>query len=211
MSQSRHTPRVAVLLLNLFAQGEEAASLLGDLSEESFEVAAKSGTAAARQWYWRQTLKTLAHLFACDFRNAPWSTSALLIGGFLLSRFVSSVPDRILSAMTDKYLFYWSNHFHAYMFLATDGMLISHLIAVTLVGSTIALAAKGKEMLAPTALALVLAGMAVIGSIVVTAKTADASFLWIAAVQSSNSFAMVAGAAIVRMRRRSAQAQPRPA
>jgi hypothetical protein len=211
MSQSSHTPRVAVLLLNLFAQGEEAASLLGDLSEESFEVEAKSGTAAARQWYWRQTLKTLAHLFACDFRNAPWSTSALVIGGFLLSRFASSVPGRILSAVTDKYLFYWSNHFHVYMFLATDGMLISHIIASAFVGSSIALAAKGKELLAPTVLALVFGAMGLLASIVVMAKTADASFLWIAAVQSADSFAMVAGAAIVRMRRNAAQAQGRPA
>jgi hypothetical protein len=207
MSHSIRPPRVAVWLLSLFVQGAGSDSILGDLSEEFFEVASKSGTTQARRWYWRQSRKTIVHIFGGAFREAPWSTLATLLGGMLLLRFVSGLPDRLLSAVTDKYLFYWSNHFKLYMFCATDGMLIAHFIASLLVGIILALAAKGREMVAATTLALMLGVMGLVGAFEVVAKTGDVSFLWIAAVQSFDSFAILVGAAIVRRRRSAATAQ----
>ena len=67
-------PRIANWLVNLFAGGEEAESLVGDMLEEFSNFASKSGVAFARSWYWRQTRKTIAHLVGNAFRVAPWLT-----------------------------------------------------------------------------------------------------------------------------------------
>jgi hypothetical protein len=53
----------------------------GDLLEEFSQLASKSGIAFARSWYWRQTLKSLVHLAGAGFRNTPWSTFAIVMGG----------------------------------------------------------------------------------------------------------------------------------
>jgi len=55
-------PRPAVWLVNLFTSAEEAESIRGDLLEEYFHLMSKSGVAFAQNWYWRQTVKTIAHL-----------------------------------------------------------------------------------------------------------------------------------------------------
>jgi hypothetical protein len=105
-------PRIAAWLVKLFVSaGEE--SILGDLIEEYTDLALKSGFAFARRWYWRQAVKTIAHLGGNGFRGAPWSTAAAVIGGFVLHRFVSGLPDKVLSAVTDRYLAFWSTHFKA--------------------------------------------------------------------------------------------------
>jgi hypothetical protein len=148
-------PRVATWLVNLFTPTEEAESILGDLLEEYSHLASKSGVAFARSWYWRQTVKTIAHLIGTGFTVAPWSTAAAVVGGFLLHRFFSGLPDNVLSAVTDRYLVYWSNHFEAYRFWATDGMLIAHLTASMFVGCMVALAAKGREMVATMTLGFI--------------------------------------------------------
>jgi hypothetical protein len=147
-------PRLALWLVNLFAAGEEAESILGDLLEEYSQLASNAGAAVARSWYWRQAVKTVAHLGGTGFRGAPWSTSAAVIGGFVLHRFVSGLPDKILSAVTDRYLAFWSTHFKAYIWML-NGMPIEHLIGSMFVGFVVALAAKGREMIATTTLALV--------------------------------------------------------
>jgi len=48
-------PRTATWLVVMFAS-EEKDSLEGDLLEEFSDLAARSGAAVARRWYWRQTL-----------------------------------------------------------------------------------------------------------------------------------------------------------
>jgi hypothetical protein len=114
----------------------------------------------------------------------------------------------VLSAVTDTYLAYWSNHFKAYMFWATDGMLMAHVILSTLVGSMVALAAKGREMVATVTLGLILGALGVAGSLAMVARTGDGSFLWIMLLQFADSFAMVIGGAIVRTRRSAATTRP---
>jgi len=147
-------PRIATWLVNLFAPTDEE-SILGDLLEEYSDLASKSGVPFARRWYWRQTVKTIAHLVGVGFRGAPWSTTAAVFAGFLLHRFVSGLPDKFLSAITDRYLAFWSTHFNAYIWML-KGMLIEHLIGSMFVGCVVALAVKGREMIATMTLALVL-------------------------------------------------------
>jgi hypothetical protein len=197
-------PRLATWLVNLFASTEEE-SILGDLLEEYSDLASKSGVPFARRWYWRQTMKTIAHLADKGFRVAPWSTAAAVVGGFLLHRFVSGLPDKVLSAVTDRYLMYWSTHFKAYIWML-NGMLIEHLVLSMFVGCVVALAAKGREMIATMTLALVpcaLMGGALIW--VATHRPLDVAWmLWLFA----DPFAIVVGGAIVRTRRSAAKPLP---
>jgi hypothetical protein len=151
-------PRIAVWLVGLFASDKEAESIPGDLLEEFSHLASQSGVAAARGWYWRQTVKTIAHLFGAGFRGAPWPITAAMVGGFLLHGFLHGLPDKVLSAVTDKYLTFWSTHLQAYK-CVLSGMAITHLILSMFVGCMVALAVKGREMVATMTLALVFCAM----------------------------------------------------
>jgi hypothetical protein len=93
-------PRVATWLVDLFASDEHAESLPGDLLEEFSDLASKSGVASARRWYWRQSVKTIVHLFATGFRAAPWSIVGAVIGGYLLLGFGLWIPERLVSTLT---------------------------------------------------------------------------------------------------------------
>ena len=191
-------PRIATWLVGLFISAGEDESVLGDLLEEFSQLASKSGVACARRWYWRQSLKTVAHLMIAGFRRAPWSTTAAVVGGFLLHGWLQRLPGAVLSKVTDRYLMFWSSHFQAYLWVL-DGMAIAHLLASLAVGCAVALAAKGRELFATITLALVLCGM--IG----------AAWIWIAmhgrmdvgwiVWSCADSMVIVVGGVMVRMRR----------
>jgi hypothetical protein len=191
-------PRIATWLVNLFAPAEEGESILGDLLEEFSHLASKSGGAVARSWYWRQTVKTIAHLVGSGLRGAPWSTTAAVVGGFLLLRFVSGLPEQAIFAVLHRYRVF-DHHFNAYVFFATDGIAIGHVIASLFVGCMVALAAKGREMVATMALSLVL--FALIGAALVwvaTHRPMDVAWmLW----SCADPFAIVVGGTIVRTSR----------
>jgi hypothetical protein len=197
-------PRLAAWLVKLFASGEEE-SILGDLTEEYSGLALKSGLVFARHWYWRQAVKTIAHLSGNGFRGAPWSTAAAVIGGVVLHRFVSGLPDKILSAATDKYLAFWSTHFKAYVFLL-NGMPIEHIIGSIFVGCVVALAAKGREMITTMTLALVFCTLIFAAMVwVATHRAVDVAWiLW----SSADPIAIVVGGAIVRTHRLAATTRP---
>src|SRR6266849_9531744 len=173
----RQPPRIAVWLVNLFTPAEEAESILGDLLEEFSHLASKSGVAVARRWYWRQSVKTIAYLGAPGFRVAPWSTTAAIVGGFLLLRFVSGLPEQAIFAVLHRYRVF-EHHFNAYVFFATDGIAIGHVIVSMFVGCIVALAAKGREMVAAMTLALVLGAMAGAASLVLLARGHDSFPPW---------------------------------
>jgi hypothetical protein len=197
-------PRLAAWLVKLFASGEEE-SILGDLTEEYSDLALNSGLAFARQWYWRQAVKTIAHLSGNGFRGAPWSTAAAVIGGVVLHRFVSGLPDKILSAVTDRYLAFWSTHFKAYVFLL-NGMPIEHIIGSVFVGCVVALAAKGREMIATMTLALVFCTLICAAMVwVATHGAVDVAWMLLSA---ADPIAIVVGGAIVRMHRLAATSRP---
>jgi hypothetical protein len=200
----RQPPRIAVWLVNLFTPAEEAESILGDLLEEFSHLASKSGVAVARRWYWRQSVKTIAHLGATGFRVAPWSTTAAIVGGFLLLRFVSGLPEQAIFAVLHRYRVF-AHHFNAYIFFATDGIAIAHVMASLFVGCMVALAAKGREMVATMTLGLVLCAMGGVASLLWLARTGD---VWMLALQFADSLAIVMGGAMVRTRRSAATSQP---
>ncbi len=197
-------PRLATWLVNLFisAEGE---SIVGDLSEEFFLFASKSGVAFARRWYWRQSLKTIRHLIVAGFLAAPASVTAVVIGGFFLHGFVLRLPEKLLSALTDRYLAFWSTHFEAYVWLL-NGMSVELIVASMFVGCMVALAAKGREMIAATMLAFVFCVL--IGSAWVWIGThgpiSVAWMLW----SCSDPVAILVGGAMVRMRRSAAKPLP---
>ena len=198
-------PRLASWLLNLFTATDGEESILGDLLEEFSLLVSKSGVAFARRWYRRQAAKTIVHLFGTAFRVAPWSTTAAVLGGLLLYRFASGLPDKLLSAVTDKYLFYWSAHFQAYLWVL-KGMLPAYLILRMFVGCMVALVAKGREMVATMTLALVPFALIAAASVWVATHgvMGVAWMLW----SYADPCAVVLGGAIVRMLRSAAKPLP---
>jgi len=199
-------PRIASWLFNLFVGGGEAESILGDMLEEFSHLASKSGVAFARSWYWRQTWKTIAHLIGTAFRVAPWLTAATVIAGLLLNRIVSGLPERAIFAVLHRYQVF-DHHFSAYVFFATDGIAIGHVIASVFVGCVVALAAKGREMVAAMALSVVLCVMTGAAALVSVAR-GQALVLWMLPWYAADWFAIVIGGVIVRMRRSAATTLP---
>jgi hypothetical protein len=199
-------PRFATWLVNLFTLPEEE-SIVGDLFEEFCQLASKSGVGFARRWYWRHSLKTVTHLFCTGFRSAPWSTTTAVVGGFLLGRYAHGVPGKVLNAVTDRYVAFWAAHFQSYTWVL-NGMLIVHLTASMFVGCIVALAAKGREMVATMTLGLVLCAMAGVALPWITTHwplgNAIVWMLW----QCAGPFAIVVGGAIVRTRRSAATRLP---
>jgi vacuolar-type H+-ATPase subunit I/STV1 len=189
---------MAAWLIGLFTSDKEAEAVPGDLLEEFSLLASKSGVAFARRWYCRQTARTIAHLAGAAFRSAPWLMVAVVVGGFLLHGFVSGLPDKLLSAVTDRYLTFWSAHFQAYLWVL-NAVGIAHLMTAFLVGCGVALAAKGKEMVATMTLALVFC--ALIAAALVWATThgrMDGPWMvW----SCADPLAIVVGGVIVRTRR----------
>jgi hypothetical protein len=191
-------PRIANWLINLFAAGEEAESLLGDMLEEFSHLALKSGVGVARSWYWRQTRKTVAHLIGATFREAPWLIAATVIGGFLLNWLVAGL-SRPLSAVLFRHQVF--DHISMHWFFG-----IEHVIASFVIGCIVALAAKRREMVATMTLVAVFCAMITVGLLQSLAKGHYSSIQWMLMLRFlpwyfADWFAIVIGGAIVRTRR----------
>jgi hypothetical protein len=166
MPSAVRPPIVAVWLVDLFIPNEQAESIPGDLLEEFSDLALTSGGAAARQWYWRQSLKTIAHLIGTGFRTAPLLTAGSALGGYLLGWPVYWCTEKAVNAVLHKYQVY--AHVDAYVFWLIYAILVELLIEPMLVGFIVALVAKGREMIATMTLGLlcsVLSGIALIQAI----------------------------------------------
>ena len=192
-------PRPAAWLVSLFANGEAAESILGDLLEEYSHHASQSGVAFARRWYWRQTVKTAAQLAAGGFRAAPWSTSAVIAGGFLLRKFSARLVEPAIFGVLHRYQVF-ENHFAVYRFFASTGIDLGHLVSFLLVGLIVALVARRKEMVATMALALIFGVMNALAALV-WISAGDAALLWRLPWFFADPFVIVLGGAIVRSRR----------
>jgi hypothetical protein len=178
-------------------------SVVGDLVEEFFHHASQSGIIFARRWYWRQVVTSIAHLVVIAFRRGAWTMAAVVIGGYLLCDFVGGLPDKILSVVTDRYLVYWSNHFPAYLWVL-KAMLLGHLLASLFVGCVVALAARGREMVATMTLSILLVAMAIAACLFTVVKTGDVWFFGALPWYFADRFAIVIGGIIVRTRRSAA-------
>jgi hypothetical protein len=201
-----HPRHIGTWLVNLFTSAEGGETIAGDLLEEFSELASKCGVAFARRWYWRQITKTIAHLASAGFRAAPWSTTAAAVGGFFLLRFVFSLPERAIFAVLERYRVF-DHHFNAYLFFASTGIDIGNVITSMLVGCTVAIVAKKREMIATTLLGLtlgVLCGVAIFASI----GWGRSFLIWTLPWQFADWVAIVVGGATVRTLRSAATTWP---
>ncbi|HEY4052035.1 MAG TPA: permease prefix domain 2-containing transporter [Acidobacteriaceae bacterium] len=200
-------PRLAVWLVDLFTLPDDAEQIMGDLLEEFSQLASKSGVVFAQRWYWRQAVKTIAYLVPTAFNVAPWSTTAGVVGGFLTRRLLGRLVEPAIFAVLERYHVY-QYHFKIYMFFASTGIDIGHLITFLFVGCVVALLAKRREMVPAIGLGLIFAAMAVVGSLAVVARTGDYTSLWRLTWYFADSFAILIGGAIVRTRRSAATTLP---
>ncbi len=194
-----HPPRFAEWLVGLFTLPNNAESIPGDLLEEFSQIATEAGPVVAGRWYWRQVLKTVIHLAGAAFRSSPWSTSAAVVGGFLLRKLLGPVPEEAIFAVLRKYQIF-DSHFGVYLFFASTGIDIGHVLVFLLVGCAVAMVARGREMAATTALALIFGAMVVFSSVVILARGGD-PLLWRLPWYFADSCAIVLGGVIVRSRR----------
>lgn len=198
---------IALGLVKLFAPAGDAESIVGDLLEEFSQLASQLGVLAARRWFWRQTVKTIPLLLVTGFRSAPWTITALVVGGFLLrwlfSLWSNPAVNRAIEAALDRYHVYERDP-HTYIFWFTHAQLFERLIVNSLIGVVVALAARRREMTATVMLGLVGDVLAVQAVWMGVAKTGDQGLLWTLPWSFTFSLAVVVGGAIVRVCRLSA-------
>jgi hypothetical protein len=199
-------PRLAVWLLTLFALDDEAESILGDLLEEFTLLASKSGVPFARRWYWRQTLKTVYQLADHGFRTAPWSTMVAVLGGFSLRLVLAGRVEPAIVAVLDRYQVY-EHHFSTYMFFASTGIDIGHLITFLFVGFIAAFVARGREMVATISLGLFWGALTVASFPAVVMQSGYGTALSRGMVYFADSLVMVIAGVIVRTHRLGSKAR----
>lgn len=146
-------PRLAAYFVDLFSPANHAESILGDLSEEFSDLTASSSVAHARQWYWHQSAKTLAHLAGAAFRVTPWWFAAVVLLGFSFSWFGRDLPEQFIVALLRTQRPYSNRHVDAYFWLLTYGFSIARILESLLVGAFVAVLAKGREMVVVLTLA----------------------------------------------------------
>jgi hypothetical protein len=159
-ASSFQPPRIAVWLIDLFTPYQQEESIPGDLLEEFTDIASKSGVASARRWYWRQSVRTILHLVVTGLRAAPLSVFGPVVGGLLLFRLGSSLPERAIVAVLD---FHRQPHVTPYytwpqvqtrVWWLSYGVLMGLLLMSLFIGCIVAAVAKGQEMVATTTLGL---------------------------------------------------------
>jgi len=137
-------PQIASWLINLFVPQNEAQEIQGDLLEEFSRLASHSGGRAARSWYWRQTIKTVAAMFFDGFRAAQWMIA--VIAAWFLSGYVDRGYQKIVATFLSTFDVY--RYISAYAFWFFYAIVIGCLIIPMLLGSLLALAAPKREMVA---------------------------------------------------------------
>jgi len=200
-----HPPRIAVWLVDLFIPNEQAESIPGDMLEEFTALASRSDLAAARHWYWRQSVKTIAHLFGSELRVAPLSLFGIVLGGYLLLALGGSLPEQVIVAVLNlrrhhvNPYYTWSQA-QAFLFWFDGGILVGHILLSLVVGCLVATAAKSREMVATMTLVLVLCVMTGVG--LLGAARGNSPILWeMLPWYVVDWFAIVIGGAIIRTRR----------
>ena len=155
-------PRFAVWLVNLFTPNEQSESIVGDLLEEFSDLASKSGMAFARRWYWRQSVRTVSHLIGYGFRCGPWQIAGAVVGGILLYFLCVGRLEQAVVAVLNfgrhphENPYYTWPQAQARIRLIVYGDLVGHFLLSLFIGCIVALAVKGREMVAALTLAFVL-------------------------------------------------------
>ena len=189
-------PRIAAWLVNLFVPAGEAELILGDLLEEFTQIASRAGVIPAQHWYWRQSVKTISHLTGSAFRTAPLLISAAIVGGLLLRRAVSGLPE--LAILTAFYRVFENHSFFLFVFA---GITIGQVIASMFVGCMVALATKDREMVATMSLGLIFCAITVNKWVWTTSGHHAFSILFQAFWSFADWVGFLMGGVIVRTRR----------
>ncbi|HEY3838439.1 MAG TPA: permease prefix domain 2-containing transporter [Bryobacteraceae bacterium] len=143
-------PRIASWLITLFVPPSDAEEIHGDLLEEFSGVASQAGGAAARRWYWRQTIKTITAVLFDSFRAAQWLFAVVTI--WFLSGYIQWGYRRMVVAFLARYHVY--TYVDPYAFWLFYEIAIGCLIIPMLLGSLLALMARKREMVAAFTLGL---------------------------------------------------------
>src|SRR5260370_23751254 len=192
-------PRIAAWLVELVAPRRDAESILGDLFEEFSDLASKAGVASARRWYWRQSVKTIAHLVGAGFRVAPWIIAAAVVMGFLLLRFGSGLPEKLVVALLRTQRPYSNTCVDVYVLFLAWGIFIGRLIESMIIGCIVAVAAKDREIVATTTLGLVFGALTGLGLMLLAGQWLENAYLIPFLVnQFCSSIMIVIGGVIVR-------------
>jgi hypothetical protein len=155
-SSSFQPPRIASWLIDLSTTPEKAESILGDLLEESSDLASKSGAASTRRWYWWQSLRTIAHLFGAEFRGGPpWAIGSVLVGFFFMGSFFVGFFEWATLANCGQNVFACSQLPADFVWMK-NGLLIWDLVLSLSIGCIVSAAAKGREMVTAITLGLIL-------------------------------------------------------
>ena len=125
------------------------------LAEEFLDIVAKSGTALARRWHWRQSLRSIVHLAGSSFRTAPWSLAGAVLLGVLLRRFDFQLPERIIVAILRAQRPYSNLRYGFYIWQVTYGIPIAWRCQFPARRCVVAFLAKGREVLAVLTLIVV--------------------------------------------------------
>ena len=191
-------PRIASWLIGLFVP-EARHTILGDLHDEFFSIAHHRGFSVASDWYWRQVLKSIAHLYWSGVSSSAWSISFLALAAIAFPRLVGALPEKGLFAVLRHFHLY-QRDFRLYMFFATDGVAFLHIITTFFIGCVVALLAKGKEMAVTTTIALLSFSMFLLASVWLAAS--HSQIVWAMLPWNlADWLAMLIGGAMVRSRR----------
>lgn len=161
MSQERivQPPVIATWLVDLFVPQEQTA-MQEQILDKFSDIAIRCGIGRARRWYWSQSARTIAVLVGRGFRTAPWLIVGTALGGALLLQLGTSYLQRMITEIT----LFFSHHVTPYydskgaashLFWVKNTVLIGSLVESLIVGCFVAVAAKGREMIAAMALSFV--------------------------------------------------------
>jgi hypothetical protein len=140
-------PRFALWLIGLFSPDE---AIPGDLLEEFSTVASNNGTSYARRWFWRQSGRTIAHLAWSQFRLAPWSTGAVVIGAYAAVWYTPSVSVTLAEAVLARYPVY--EYISASVFWWIYEFAFGTILLPLTIANIAARVARRREMTVTTAL-----------------------------------------------------------
>jgi hypothetical protein len=139
-------PRAAAWLLRLFAPENHAAAIAGDLSEEFSTIASERGTSHARTWYWRQTVRSIAHLAGAQFRQEPRAIAVGAIGTLLMlqcGQLMLETAARLLLERYEVYAWISASRFWTIYMLGLE-----HTLLPLIAGWILAAAAKHRAVAA---------------------------------------------------------------
>ncbi|HKV78900.1 MAG TPA: permease prefix domain 2-containing transporter [Candidatus Sulfotelmatobacter sp.] len=197
-------PAFSVWLIRFFALADKAESILGDLLEEFSLLASKSGVSTARNWYWRQTIKTVPRLAGFAFRTAPWMIVTAVVGALALRFLVGRLAGYVTFPVIHRYgVFFEDHHFAVYLLFNAE-----HLIRFMLIGLIVALIAREREMVTTATVALIFAASAVVGSTYGAIRYGIDPVFWRLTCYLVDLFVIVVAGAIVRTRRLAPKSSP---